>query len=101
MTTIKIRTCDKCGRDDFETKKECLIHENSCVPVTFKICHKCGKAASWDFTDDEVDIVKSNQWYNINLGQMGYGSKLDGNDVNFVLCDDCLSGLIDSLYEYE
>ena len=45
---------------------------------------------------DEFDFT-DNKWWEINLGRAGYGSKLDGCEIKFTLCDDCLLDVINVL----
>lgn len=91
--------CDKCGKE-FNNKEECLKHEESCNPmVTFK-CDKCGKVITYSNAKDEngwdVDPFTKEGCWEIRLGRAGCGSSLDGSDVNFDLCDDCLVEFINS-----
>ncbi len=59
-------------------------------------CDKCGTIITWD--DALVSsIITENQCHNINLGKIGYGSKLDGKYINFCLCDSCLYELVSTL----
>jgi hypothetical protein len=80
--------CEKCN-ESFEDKLECLVHEKTCSIVEKRWCFKCGKEESWNI-DDDWAFTNSEGWHNISLGQVGYGSMLDGSYVNFVICDDCL-----------
>lgn len=63
-------------------------------------CDKCSKEIRHSFVphenEDFFEMVKANQCWSIRLGQAGYGSKLDGSELNFELCDDCLYDLIKS-----
>jgi hypothetical protein len=85
-------TCDKCELE-FDDEQECIEHEEFCGKSVIVKCDKCGKEE--DIGDDEYGW-KSEGWYNINLGRQGYGSGLDGCDVQFLLCDDCLIELVRS-----
>ncbi len=106
-----IYTCEKCGKDfnsyekciehenkcnkDFNSYEKCIEHENKCNKQNFFICYKCGKTNIWHNNDSNAFEIE-NQCHSINLGRMGYGSKLDGCDVNFNLCDKCLYNLIET-----
>jgi len=48
------------------------------------ICYNCGKV-KWD--NNEV-------YHSFELGRIGYGSKLDGCECNFILCDECMYNII-------
>jgi hypothetical protein len=64
-------------------------------------CSKCRKETKYvdDFeTDAWLHVAKSSCWH-IYLGRAGYGSGLDGSDVNFGLCDDCLIEFINTFPE--
>ncbi len=61
-------------------------------------CDKCGKEYLFNPNQtDENNLVKSNKCWTIDLGEGGYGSKLDGCHVVIDLCDACLYTLVDSL----
>lgn len=86
--------CTECGKD-FNNAEECLKHELTCNElITFK-CDKCGKVLTYK-KNDYYDFTKNECW-NINLGQAGYGSLLDGCRVSFKLCDDCLTEFVKGL----
>lgn len=88
----EIYVCEKCF-EEFDNFDECIEHEESCDKLNIFICDKCGKKIKWRNCDIDAFIMK-NQCHYINLGRMGYGSGLDGCDVNFKLCDQCLRELI-------
>jgi hypothetical protein len=54
-------------------------------PIKMFVCDKCGQV-----------ITFSERCHHINLGRPGYGSGLDGCDVEFNLCDDCLIAFINT-----
>lgn len=60
-------------------------------------CYKCGKETEYN-QDSEIytDVIKSQSCWTIDLGQAGYGSALDGCEVKFDLCDECLDGIINT-----
>lgn len=62
------------------------------VAKTVFTCDKCGKETEYTTKDEySVDFdFAANECWEIRLGRAGYGSGLDGCDVNFDLCDDCL-----------
>ncbi len=89
-----IYTCEKCG-EKFSSKEECLEHEEFCGNLITFTCDKCGKTIEWK-DNSENAFIYENQCHRIILGRMGYGSMLDGSDVNFNLCDECLCQYIES-----
>lgn len=86
--------CEYC-ETEFYTENECLEHEEICKLEVSYTCDKCGKSESWKINDDAW--IKSENWYNINLGRAGYVSSLDGCEIDFTICDDCLTEYIKSL----
>jgi hypothetical protein len=82
--------CEKCDLE-FDIEIDCQEHEEHCGKSNIIKCSKCGNEE--DIADDEHGW-KSEGWYHIDLGRPGYGSGLDGSDVEFTLCDDCLIGFI-------
>jgi hypothetical protein len=61
---------------------------------TSKIYFKCDKCGfEREYTPNSFD--EEGCW-NISLGRAGYGSTLDGCEVDFDLCDKCLRELVDS-----
>jgi hypothetical protein len=86
--------CEKCGAE-FSNEQECIQHELQCDQEVIHICSKCGKEESWKMNDDEFGF-RQEGWHEIYLGRMGYGSGLDGSDVNFELCDKCLCEFINT-----
>lgn len=91
--------CEKCG-EEFEDKQECLDHEKNCNPIEIHTCAKCGKQESWGINEDVYGYLREG-WHHINLGRMGYGSSLDGCDVEFELCDQCLNDVIETFKHKE
>ncbi len=87
--------CEKCGKS-YTDSDACLEHENSCDNMVTFMCHKCGKIETW-YDNDRDSLVKKNSCHTVNLGYMGYGSKLDGKCIVFDICDDCLICMIDGL----
>jgi hypothetical protein len=85
-------SCEKCD-SEFYSEQDCLEHEEICGKSIMIKCDKCSKEE--DIADDECGW-KSEGWHGINLGRQGYGSGLDGCDVNFTICDDCLMEFINS-----
>lgn len=91
--------CEKCN-SEFDHKQECIQHEEKCNPVVTHVCSKCGKTESYG-SEDEDAWLKDEGWHKISLGRMGYGSSLDGSDVNFELCDECLCDYISTFAHKE
>lgn len=69
--------------------------------VVIHECYKCGKkieytsntpypTSEYDVDSNLEDIISFNSMHKIELGRMGYGSRMDGSDVNFTVCDNCL-----------
>lgn len=58
-------------------------------------CDKCGKEVEYEVLSNnyEDEIARECCW-TIDLGVAGYGSVLDGCNVEFDLCDECLSSFI-------
>lgn len=83
--------CEICN-EKFDEAKECFEHEIQHIEKKFT-CDKCGKTLDYDFSKYEY-LLYLNQFHHINLGRAGYGSKLDGCDLVFNLCDDCLYDFI-------
>ncbi len=86
--------CGKCGMD-FGDKDECLKHEESCSTQKIFQCQKCGKVVTWDM-EDEWRFARANQCHTVDLGVMGYGSKLDGLHLVFDVCDDCIISILNT-----
>jgi len=84
--------CEKCD-EEFYNEQECIQHELECDPFEYHFCYKCGKNESWTKSNDGQGHKKES-WHKIWLGRMGWGSSLDGCDVNFELCDECLCEFI-------
>ncbi len=87
--------CRRCG-EYFDEFMDCVNHEKNCGNVSTFKCYKCGKEISWN-NNDVGAIAIENRCHYINLGRMGYGSELDGCDIEFQLCDDCLVEFINTL----
>lgn len=79
----------------FPSSSECEEHEVSCSTIETRWCYKCGKYEEWD-SKDELAFMHDERWHHIDLGRPGYGSSLDGCEVNFMICDDCLYAFVDS-----
>lgn len=84
--------CDKC-EEVFDTEHDCLEHEKECGIEKHFLCDKCGK--DYTYTNDPYGW-ESEGFHYFNLGRPGYGSGLDGCEVQFQICDDCLIGFIHS-----
>lgn len=84
----------------FDSEEECLEYEkNGNAYYTTLTCSKCGKTKRYTvreyFNDGGIDSLLY-EFHELSAGRPGYGSKLDGCDVDFCLCDDCLSELVGS-----
>ncbi len=93
---IEKYVCEFCG-EDFLDKDKCLKHEKQHT-ISSLTCNKCGKEITFSMKD--IYTFK-NKRHIIDLGRMSYGSKLDGCDVYFTLCDDCLVEFIETLNNKE
>lgn len=82
--------CEKCDYE-FEDPNECMLHEKECQQERIHTCFKCGKETKYI-----KDTMLENECWSIYLGRAGYGSGLDGCDVEFDLCDDCLIAFVNS-----
>lgn len=88
--------CEKCG-EDFSNRDKCLDHEKKCNPIVIFKCDKCGKTIKYSKNKNEYYSKQmKNRCWSIDLGRAGYGSRLDGSDIDFDLCDDCLIEIINS-----
>lgn len=87
--------CENCKKT-FDDEYVCLEHERKCNAVITLVCDKCGKIKS--YKKENCFNYLDNYWHHINLGRVGYGSKLDGCDVNFMICDDCLTQFINTFF---
>ena len=89
--------CEKCGQE-FEASEEFYAkeHEKNCGVLYKFVCDKCGKVIEYSKDMYNDSYFNGEGCHCINLGRMGYGSRLDGCDVEFNLCDDCLVKLIQS-----
>lgn len=86
--------CEVCN-SKFNSREECLKHEEECYGRVINFtCDKCGKNIQWIDNDNAEALIKSNISHYVYLGRMGYGSKLDGSDISFYICDECLYDLI-------
>jgi len=90
----KMYICEKCGKN-FCGEDECTNYEKACAKEYTFTCFKCGKIIKWNSDDIDSSIIE-NQCHIIDLGRGGYGSKLDGCDISFGLCDVCLSTFVES-----
>jgi len=88
---IKNCVCEKCG-ESFEDEKTCLEHEINCEGVKHR-CKMCGKQESLNKQDVHY-FTRENMWHKVDLGEMGYGSILEGEEVKFEICDTCLGKLV-------
>lgn len=87
--------CEKCGRE-FQFEYDCKRHEEHCGVKHKFTCDKCGKSIEYSPDIYSDSYFEMEGCHTINLGRPGYGSGLDGCDVCFDLCDDCLIELINS-----
>ena len=87
--------CSKCGEFESIDFTEVYQHEADCSKENVFQCHKCGEETKWNEGDSNAWLIK-NQCHYIDLGRMGYGSKLDEINVNIQLCDSCLCEIIDT-----
>lgn len=99
MVEIQLYVCEKCGAE-FNTPERCKEHEKVCGIINTFVCSKCGEVITWENSDSHAKLIK-NQCHTINLGRMGYGSALDGCEVVFQLCDQCLIEFIESFKHKE
>ena len=60
------------------------------------ICDLCTTHYKYPLNSDDT-FAYENTFHRINLGIAGYGSRLDGSDIYFNLCDVCLADLVDKL----
>ena len=74
-------------------KRECLYCDNEWKELEDIICNKCGKSV-------KIFIDREHKHYNYEGLRAhihsGFGSKNDGMDIYFDLCDDCLIKLMET-----
>lgn len=51
-------------------------------------CNVCGK---------EFDVFDKQENFNIHTGEIGYGSRYDGDSINLDMCCDCFDKLMEDL----
>jgi len=86
--------CEKCDTE-FYNKEDAYNHENNCgVKEEFK-CDKCEDIIDLSHKEYEYEYVEES-CHSFDLGRMGYGSGLDGSELQFQICDDCLMKLINT-----
>lgn len=66
------------------------------IEVTRFTCPKCERTVEPNLNGVEVSIQEGGVIHCINLGEVGYGSRYDGLDVGFYVCDKCLFDWIES-----
>jgi hypothetical protein len=68
------------------------------IAKTVFTCDKCLKEITYTTKDQyRKDFeFSANECWEIKLGRAGYGSKFDGSEVNFDVCDDCLHEFVNS-----
>lgn len=81
--------CEECELD-FEHAKDCIEHEKDCGRMKSFTCECCGEARHWSPRDFSENIFNENISHSIDMGEMSYGSKLDGEDIRVKICDECL-----------
>lgn len=96
-----VYACDNCG-ESFDLEEDCVEHEIGCKTFFHKECFKCGKTEEIEAKDDYETEHLLEGWHLLDLGRQGYGSNLDGCDVDFELCDECLIMFVKSFpIEYQ
>ena len=89
--------CEKCERV-FVNRYECMVHEESCGVKKKFTCGKCGKTTEYSSDPTGNEWMLDNQCHLLKTGvSVGYGSKLDGCNIEIPLCDDCLFKMVESL----
>lgn len=54
-------------------------------------CDKCGKVIKFN---PETENLLRREYWEINLGMAEFGSQLDGDIIQFEICDNCLSNIL-------
>lgn len=86
--------CEQCN-ESFDNEHHAKVHEENCSLLnTFK-CDKCSEEV--DLSDDQYGFIE-NSCHQLDLGRMGYGSGLDGSEVQLNICDNCLIDLVDTFH---
>jgi hypothetical protein len=52
-------------------------------------CDRCGKVI--ELTPEQIE---DGAFWSVNLGRPGYSSKMDGSDINWDVCDECMFEII-------
>lgn len=94
----RVYKCKKCG-EEFTSYGECFMHMQKHIDDISCKCSKCGKELKYNPMHTDNDYPDTNCIHEIDLGVQGYGSSLDGCNVKFILCDECLTNVIKSLDE--
>lgn len=90
---IVVYNCESCGMEFYDAE-DCLKHEEEAHNINKSMrCAKCGKEK---VIQDDPYGWEQEYWHTVNLGRQGYGSRLDGCDVQFTVCDDCLYNYVKS-----
>ena len=93
---IKSRfVCEVCGIE-FDKADGCIEHEKDCVETKSFTCECCGETRHWNPRDFSENIFNESISHHINIGDMGYGSKLDGEHIKVNVCDKCLCGCLET-----
>ncbi|MNH75637.1 hypothetical protein D3C73_278870 [compost metagenome] len=90
----EVYICETCDMR-FPSSEECEEHEVLYSTLETRWYYKCGKNEEWDSNDDWA-FAHNKGWHHIDLCRLGYGSSLDGCEVNFMICDDCLLDIVKS-----
>lgn len=83
--------CEVCNKE-FYDEWECAEHE-AMHTLSKLSCDKCGRKYP---LNKKHNFILQNMYHEVNLGNLGYGSKLDGCNVEFILCDDCLYNFVNT-----
>lgn len=88
-----IYQCENCN-ETFPNFYDCQDHEKRCGKVEIILrCDVCDKTETVDSNDIWL-FSKENRYHKVNISG-GYGSLLDGENVSFKICDQCVESIID------
>lgn len=59
-----------------------------------RTCNKCGKTTHFESCKDMKDILTENNKFHTFSTNCMYGSEFKIQKINFMLCENCLSGFI-------
>lgn len=96
MMVERIYRCKDCGKI-FETYAECLEHSDIHASKSIFVCDMCGNEFKYIPSHMGYDYEDTNILHIFSNDICGHGSKFDGSNISFKLCDDCLLEFVQRL----